>query len=89
MQTIRARLTDRLEQALEQLGESNTRYANLMSSYDRNRDQLNAAEAELKTLRETLTRHEQLIARLQSELDERETQVISIWIFSERETRDQ
>ena len=89
MQTIRGRLTDRLEQALEQLGESNTRYAILMSSYDRNRDQLNAAEAELKTLRETLTRHEQLIARLQSELDERETQVISIWIFSERETRDQ
>ncbi len=89
MQTIRARLTDRLEQALEQLGESNARYANLMSSYDRNRDQLNTAEAELKTLRETLTRHEQLMTRLQSELDERETQVISIWIFLERETRDQ
>jgi len=73
MQTMRGRLTDRLEQSLGQLGDSNARYASLLNSYESNREELKRAEKDSQLLREKLADQERRLSRFQIEIDERET----------------
>lgn len=75
IQNLRSRFTDRLETALSQLGDSNTRYANLQSSYDLSREELRRTEAELKRSHEEISELERKIAKLQSDMETREVQV--------------
>lgn len=75
IQNVRGRLTDRLEQALGQLGDANTRYANLLSSYELNRGELKRAEQDMLLLREKLAEQERRLSQFQAESDERETRV--------------
>jgi len=77
MQSIRGRLTDRLEQALGQLGDSNARYASLLTSYEHNREELKRAEKESQLMREKMIQKDNCLSQLQTEIDERETRVIT------------
>ena len=93
MQSIRGRLTDRLEQALGQLGDSNARYASLLTSYEHNREELKRAEKESQLMREKMIQKDNCLSQLQTEIDERETRVITwptaimIFVFVQSKTR--
>jgi len=73
MQSVRGRLTDRLEQSLGQLGDSNARYGNLLASFELNREELKRAEKDAQLLRDKLAEKERCLSRFQIEIDERET----------------
>ena len=75
MQSVRGRLTDRLEQSLGQLGDSNARYGNLLASFELNREELKRAEKDAQLLRDKLAEKERCLSRFQIEIDERETRV--------------
>lgn len=76
MQDVRTRFTDRLELALTQLGDSNTRYANLLTNYDHIKEELKQAETEHLRLRQQIVDLEHKVTQLQIEMEDRETLVI-------------
>jgi hypothetical protein len=75
MQDVKSRFTDRLESALTQLSDSNTRYANLLTSHDLTREELERVGKEKVCLRQHIESLERKIAQLQNDMEERETLV--------------
>ncbi|XP_046457196.1 protein quick-to-court-like isoform X1 [Daphnia pulex] len=73
MQDVKSRFTDRLESALTQLSDSNTRYANLLTSHDLTREELERVGKEKVCLRQHIESLERKIAQLQNDMEERET----------------
>ncbi len=76
MQDVKSRFTDRLESALTQLSDSNTRYANLLTSHDLTREELERGEKEKVGLRQHIESLERKVAQLQNDMEERETLVL-------------
>lgn len=72
---MRNRFTDRLELALTQLSDSNTRYANLLTSHDLSRQELERSSKEQLRLRQKIESLEHKLAQLQMDMEERETMV--------------
>ncbi|XP_057373998.1 protein quick-to-court-like isoform X1 [Daphnia carinata] len=73
IQQVRSRFTDRLEAALTQLSDSNTRYANLLTSHDLSRQELEQNTKEQLRLRQKIESLEQKLAQLQIDMEDRET----------------
>ncbi|KZS10484.1 Uncharacterized protein APZ42_025035 [Daphnia magna] len=73
IQQVRNRFTDRLELALTQLSDSNTRYANLLTSHDLSRQELERSSKEQLRLRQKIESLEHKLAQLQMDMEERET----------------
>jgi chromosome segregation ATPase len=80
MQEVRSRFTDRLESALTQLSDSNTRYANLLTSHDFIRGELERGEKEKVCLRQHIELLERKVVQLQNEIEERETLVLDLYL---------
>lgn len=72
---MRNRFTDRLELALTQLSDSNTRYANLLTSHDLSRQELERSSKEQLRLCQKIESLEHKLAQLQMDMEERETMV--------------
>lgn len=69
VQHIRNRLTDRLEQALQQLGDANGRYANLLAAVDEKREQLNSTDSQIRQLRDQVTQLQSQLSQSQIKLE--------------------
>ncbi len=72
LQNIKSRFTDRLESALNQLGDANTRYANLLSSFENSREELETSRMELKEARQMIPELEKTVTKLQLDIESRE-----------------
>lgn len=75
---IKSRFTDRLEQALTQLGDSNTRFSKLLGNYDTCKEELRQSEVEKACLERKLKDLEECFTQLRNSMQEHETQVFHI-----------
>lgn len=76
MQEIRNRFTDRLESALTQLSDSNSRYANLLTNHDLTRGELEREKKENICLLQHTEKLEKKVVQLQNDIEEREILVL-------------